>query len=145
MKMLHLQRKERSSLKDVKKRTFLKKFVNFLPLAGFASVAFPAFELVSFRENAKQKVKIKISSIKFDINELNGFFLIKTKNSYKAFSRTCTHLGCSLKYDSLNQKFVCPCHKSEFSLNGEVLKSPAKEPMREVNVEKQDDFLVIKA
>ena len=40
------------------------------------------------------------------------------------FSAHCTHLGCRIK--SLeNDAFICPCHGSVFSLNGQVVKGPA--------------------
>ncbi|MDH3329526.1 MAG: Rieske (2Fe-2S) protein [Desulfobulbaceae bacterium] len=49
--------------------------------------------------------------------------------SVMAMSRTCTHLGCSVPWDDEQQKFICPCHGSTFSLTGEVLTAPAPRPL----------------
>lgn len=49
--------------------------------------------------------------------------------SLLALSRTCTHLGCSVPWDEEKTRFVCPCHGSTFSLNGEVLTAPAPRPL----------------
>ena len=49
--------------------------------------------------------------------------------SFLALSRTCTHLGCSIPWDAAKNQFVCPCHGSTFSLNGEVLTAPAPRPL----------------
>ena len=51
------------------------------------------------------------------------------KISYVVLSAICTHLKCKIDYNAEGGKFKCPCHKSEFSLDGEVLKKPAKKPL----------------
>ena len=40
---------------------------------------------------------------------------------------TCAHSGCEVK--KLRTKFECPCHRSEYDLDGNVLKGPAPEPL----------------
>lgn len=42
-----------------------------------------------------------------------------------AVNPICTHKGCDVKWTSDTKKYVCPCHDSEFSANGKVLKGPA--------------------
>jgi len=55
-------------------------------------------------------------------------YLTKVNNStYEALRMYCTHKGCQV--NAAPDKFVCPCHGSEFSLHGDVLKGPAKEPL----------------
>ena len=38
-----------------------------------------------------------------------------------ALSGTCTHLGCKLQPDNVDQKLACPCHMTAFSWSGKVL------------------------
>lgn len=42
-----------------------------------------------------------------------------------ALSAICTHAGCTVAYTSSTMKLDCPCHGAQFSLTGQVLKSPA--------------------
>lgn len=44
---------------------------------------------------------------------------------FLAMSSKCTHLGCSVPWDKDKNKFICPCHSSEFDMVGNVLSSPA--------------------
>ncbi|MEU6251986.1 Rieske (2Fe-2S) protein [Streptomyces sp. NPDC047043] len=49
--------------------------------------------------------------------------------TYKAFSSKCTHQGCAVSEIS-NGVIVCPCHKSEFSVeDGSVKKGPATQAL----------------
>ncbi len=40
-------------------------------------------------------------------------------------SATCTHMGCIVHWNSLEQCWDCPCHGSQFAPDGKVLNGPA--------------------
>lgn len=46
---------------------------------------------------------------------------------YNAMSAECNHFGCDVELKG--EKFVCPCHDSEFGLDGALLQGPASEPL----------------
>lgn len=50
-------------------------------------------------------------------------------NSIVAFGPQCTHLACAYHWEMSSDKFVCPCHGSEFSIQGKVLAGPAARPL----------------
>lgn len=52
-----------------------------------------------------------------------------TDGSFLALSKSCTHLGCSVPWDSEKKKFICPCHGSTFDIEGSVLTPPALRPL----------------
>jgi len=53
------------------------------------------------------------------------------KGTYKAFSKICTHAGCSVS-KIVDREIVCPCHGSHFSIeDGSVRSGPAQAPLPE--------------
>jgi cytochrome b6-f complex iron-sulfur subunit len=58
-----------------------------------------------------------------------GGFLTRDQGNLRALAITCPHLGCSYAFDNGKQHFVCPCHGSEFALDGRVLHGPATSPL----------------
>jgi glycine/D-amino acid oxidase-like deaminating enzyme/nitrite reductase/ring-hydroxylating ferredoxin subunit len=44
-------------------------------------------------------------------------------------SAKCTHLGCVVHWNSLEQCWDCPCHGSQFAPDGSVLNAPAISPL----------------
>jgi Rieske Fe-S protein len=58
-----------------------------------------------------------------------GGFLTRDGGTLRALAITCPHLGCSYAFDDGKKHFVCPCHGSEFALDGKVLHGPATSPL----------------
>jgi glycine/D-amino acid oxidase-like deaminating enzyme len=57
------------------------------------------------------------------------------KGVLHARSAACTHLGCHLHFNSFERCWDCPCHGSQFGIDGEVLNGPAIHPLEEVAVQ----------
>jgi cytochrome b6-f complex iron-sulfur subunit len=55
-----------------------------------------------------------------------GSFLVAriSQESFSALTAICTHEGCTITNVS-GTTFICPCHGSQFSTSGSVVKSPA--------------------
>ncbi len=60
---------------------------------------------------------------------------------FKGFSPICTHAGCTVSQIT-DGKIICPCHHSEFNLDGTVAKGPAKKPLEAKTVAVQGDSIV---
>jgi cytochrome b6-f complex iron-sulfur subunit len=52
-------------------------------------------------------------------------WLSNTDQGVVALYKVCTHLGCLYNWDSQEDKFICPCHGSEFEDDGEFIRGPA--------------------
>jgi len=52
-------------------------------------------------------------------------------------SATCTHANCVVQWNAFETCWDCPCHGSQFSIDGEVLNGPAVSPLAEVAAEEE--------
>lgn len=61
----------------------------------------------------------------------NGrFYLTRLPDGgFLALYQRCTHLGCNVPWDQAQGEFVCPCHNSRFTMDGEILNPPAPRPL----------------
>lgn len=58
------------------------------------------------------------------------FYLARLQDGgFMALYQRCTHLGCSVPWDQTAEAFICPCHSSQFTTQGEVLNPPAPRPL----------------
>ncbi|MDQ6612993.1 MAG: Rieske (2Fe-2S) protein, partial [Gemmatimonadota bacterium] len=59
----------------------------------------------------------------------------------RVLNAVCPHLGCSVGLNAARTGFVCPCHKSSFSLDGRILdpNSPSPRAMDELHAEVRDN------
>lgn len=58
-----------------------------------------------------------------------------------ALESTCSHRGCEVK--KLRTMFECPCHGSEYDLQGNVLRGPAPEPLTRYRVDRLADRIEV--
>lgn len=61
----------------------------------------------------------------------NGrFYLSRLQDGgFLAIHQRCTHLGCNVPWEQTQGAFVCPCHNSQFTVEGDVLNPPAPRPL----------------
>ncbi len=52
----------------------------------------------------------------------------KSETEFAAIRTICSHKGCDVEIDG--DKFVCPCHGSEYTLDGKVTQGPAKDNLK---------------
>ncbi|MCX7877683.1 MAG: ubiquinol-cytochrome c reductase iron-sulfur subunit [Ignavibacteria bacterium] len=57
----------------------------------------------------------------------------KSEAEFIAVKTICTHKGCDVELEG--SKFVCPCHGSEYTIEGKVTEGPAKKDLTTYPVE----------
>jgi len=60
-----------------------------------------------------------------------------------AVNSVCTHMGCDVAYDKDLGHIRCPCHGSEYGLDGHNIKGPAKRPLASYKITNDNGQIVI--
>lgn len=68
--------------------------------------------------------------------------LVNTEDELIALSLVCTHLGCTVNINA--RDIVCPCHGSRFNHRGEVLRGPARENLRHLDLLRKGPKILVK-
>jgi cytochrome b6-f complex iron-sulfur subunit len=58
-------------------------------------------------------------------NNAGKFWIVNTDKGINALYKVCTHLGCIYPWQSASAIFACPCHGSQFQLDGTYIAGPA--------------------
>jgi len=103
------------------RRTFLRVIT-----VGIAS--FIVFIWNKLTLNQIDLIKKKENILPFNKNKQVSFFenyiVVNQNETTSVLTSHCTHLGCKIN-KMKNGRLACPCHGSEYDLNGKVLKGPA--------------------
>jgi cytochrome b6-f complex iron-sulfur subunit len=72
------------------------------------------------------------------------FYLARMEDGgFLAMSRRCTHLSCTVPWVSAKNKFICPCHSSEFDIRGDVANPPAPRALDLYHIDIQNNVLLV--
>ncbi len=66
------------------------------------------------------------------------FWLVNTEEGVLAIYRVCTHLGCLYAWQGSQNRFICPCHGSQFQRGGQYIQGPAPRSLDAFNVKVLD-------
>ena len=72
-------------------------------------------------------------------SEDGRFYLINNDDELLALYTQCTHQGCTVAWQSDNQRFACPCHGSKFDRHGVRTDGPAKRPLDLMAIRRRPD------
>jgi nitrite reductase/ring-hydroxylating ferredoxin subunit len=75
------------------------------------------------------------SCLYFDYPTTNdpAVLLRSNEGEYRAYSRRCSHAGCSVDFDPSNKCLKCPCHRGTFDPRfGYVMFGPPRRPLDEI-------------
>ena len=64
--------------------------------------------------------------------------------NWDVFSRTCSHLGCLVRWNESQESFLCPCHGAVFDKNGTVVAGPPPRPLQKLEVKVEAGVLYVK-
>ncbi len=133
----------KSEKKDNKnqRRTFIKS----MPYLLVGTLVYPTSKFIFFNESTNEEFRVSLKTLKEGITKIkkHNVFIYKDKNKIEVFNAHCTHMGCILNFYKDKDKFICPCHHSEFSINGTRIKGPAKRNLDKIAFKIKDKTLYI--
>ena len=145
----------KTSPKNKNRRDFLNLLLKGGFLAWLVSIVYPIYD---YLEPPKAE-EIRVTSV--DIGNANNMakdsgkiikfgskpvIVIRLENgNYRAFSATCTHLGCIVQYRKDLGQIYCACHNGRYDLNGKNVAGPPPAPLQKYNVSlKGEDVYIFK-
>ena len=60
-----------------------------------------------------------------------------------ALNAICTHLGCVVPFNKAANKFMCPCHGSQYDETGKVIRGPAPQSLALAKLNIVDDKVIL--
>jgi Rieske Fe-S protein len=127
------------------RRRFVNLFLGGSLLGTIASLLYPVIRyLVPPRQAeaaAKKLVAARVGEIAPNSAKLFRFgstpaILVNTaEGELRAFSAVCTHLTCTVNYESDTETLFCPCHNGRFDIAGNVISGPPPRPLESFQVE----------
>ena len=115
-----------------------------LTLLGFLRTAFPRvlFQPPStFKAGVPADFIVGEVSTKFQKDQ-RVWIIREDKGIYALFAK-CTHLGCTPRWLTSENKFKCPCHGSGFYKSGINFEGPAPRPLERLRITKADDGQIL--
>jgi cytochrome b6-f complex iron-sulfur subunit len=125
-----------------------------LTILGFTAVGSFVYPLVRFLAPAEGKTKVKQISLKkaeiflgeakeIALDSLPIIIINRPGKGFIALSRVCSHLGCLVDYNKIQNNVICPCHGAIFDLEGNVVSGPPPKPLQRFPLKVEGESIVI--
>lgn len=111
------------------RRIFLK--VISVGIASFFVFIWNKFTLAQI-ELVRQKEKILPFNKNKQLSFFENYIVVNQNETTTVLSSHCTHLGCKINKVEKG-RLACPCHGSEYDLDGNVLKGPAFKNLEKIS------------
>jgi cytochrome b6-f complex iron-sulfur subunit len=101
------------------------------------SVAKTEFQYTTKKGDLRERnfVLLKPPGVAFPIS------LYRSPEGYTACLMRCTHQACEVEVQG--SRYACPCHGSEFDVQGTVLNGPADQPLQTFKIEEDAQYVYI--
>ncbi len=100
-------------------------FLRFI-VSGIAVIFLIIWKMLtdSYIFQQRQRKRIFPFSKNKPVTFSEGVIVVNKGEKTMVFSAKCSHLGCEINRFE-NGKLICPCHGSEYDLDGKAVKGPA--------------------
>ena len=114
--------------------------VSLVGLLAFVRSAFPRVLFVppsTFKAGFPNDYPVGEVSEKYRSDQRT--WIVREPQGFYAIFANCTHLGCTPRWSSSENKYKCPCHGSGYYRTGYNFEGPAPRPMDRFKLSLSDD------
>lgn len=129
----------------MKRRNFVNLFLGGSLLATVAAFLYPVIRyLLPAKQAAAAQQKVTAAKVgelapnsakTFRFGSSVAVIVNTAEGQLVALSAVCTHLTCTVRFESDTATLFCPCHNGRFDLGGNVLSGPPPAPLETYRVE----------
>ena len=121
-------------------------FLSFLAISTIGSLRY-MFPRVLFEPPSKFKAGLPSDYVIGEVNEqykdTQRIWIVREKEGFYALIAICTHLGCTPRWLSAENKFKCPCHGSGYYKSGVNFEGPTPRPLERAEITLNDDGEIV--
>ena len=139
--------------KKISRREFINYILGGALSALTATAAYSIFRYVTPPEGTETAVSSVVAAKAgelvpnsgkiFKFGDKPGILINTSLGELLAFNAICTHLNCTVQYDSPAQYIWCACHNGRFDLNGKVISGPPPRPLEQYKVNMRGEDVVV--
>ena len=137
----------------ISRRAFLQFLLNGGVLALLGATAYPIARYL-YPPRGRETSVLNVVAAKvgelatntakiFRFGNRPGILVSTPQGELKAFSAVCTHLSCTVQYDTEASIIWCACHNGKYDLNGQVLSGPPPRPLDAYQVNVRGEEIVV--
>jgi cytochrome b6-f complex iron-sulfur subunit len=137
----------------MKRRNFVNLFLGGSLAGTIIAFLYPVIRYIIPARQTEAVIK-KISAAKvgelapnthkiFKFGTSPGILINTQEGELVAFSAICTHLTCTVLYESDSETILCPCHNGKFDLSGNVISGPPPSPLESYDVEISGNDIIV--
>jgi menaquinol-cytochrome c reductase iron-sulfur subunit len=105
------------------------------PIQEFESLTGPVAKTIAIEHrDAWQKTSTQTSV----------YVLPAKDGQFRILSPVCPHLGCAVRWENAQNKFICPCHSGSFTAEGQRIAGPPPRSMDSLDAKVVDGVLKVR-
>lgn len=121
-------------------------FLGFLGISTVGALRF-MFPRVLFEPPTKFKAGLPSDYVIGEVNEKytdeQRIWIVREQEGFYALIAICTHLGCTPRWLTAENKFKCPCHGSGYYKSGVNFEGPTPRPLERAQITLNDDGEIV--
>lgn len=138
------------------RRTFLKVLVGLFAALWAGLTAFPFLRFLGSGNPADEGVQVASvalgkadafapgSAKNFQFGNIPALLVRSQDGAFHAYNAVCTHLGCTVQYDTAEKNIVCACHGGVYdAATGDNVSGPPPKPLAPLKADVKDGTIVV--